>query len=75
MLLSNNLMCCLNINQFPVVKLQLITGVDNGWNNSIMVREQITSPAKILIISSQGTFHAEKVLNKKIYEPYFLDYK
>lgn len=75
MLLSNNLMCCLNINQFPVVKLQLITSVDNGWNNSVMAREQITSPATILITSSQGTFHAEKVFNKKTYEHYFLDYK
>lgn len=75
MLLSNNLMCCLNINQFPVVKLQLITSVDNGWNNSIMAREQITSPATILITSSQGTFHAEKVFNKKTYEHYFLNYK
>ncbi len=75
MFLSNNLMCCLNINQFPVVKLQLITSVDNGWNNSIMAREQITSPATILITSSQGTFHAEKVFNKKTYEHYFLDYK
>lgn len=75
MLLSNNLMCCLNINQFPVVKLQLITSADNGWNNSIMVREQINSTATILIISSQGTFLAERVLNKKTYEPYFCDYK
>lgn len=72
---SNNLMCCLNINQFPVVKLQLITSVDNGWNNSIMAREQITSPATILITSSQGTFLTEKVFNKKTYEPYILDYK
>lgn len=75
MLLSNNLMCCLNINQFPVVKLQLITSVDNGWNNSIMAWEQITSPATILITSSRGTFLAEKMFNKKTYEPYFLDYK
>lgn len=75
MLLSNNLMCCLNINQFPVVKLQLITSADNGWNNSIMAREQITSTATILITSSQGTFLAERVFNKKTYEPYFCDYK